>query len=205
MGDLRSELLGRRTPAMPPYRMLLPPGWETFDLDGDDDKRLLAAATARLNSSNRADLAATIGLHLRDAMADLRRQNGFVYAIPGEGAPTWVLGSASMVGLRRKSTPDLTLDDVVRNAVMQHDAAPLGEDARIMRWIENRPVTIDGETARAMTLNYLIPIPGTRRTQAVHWVVSTAHAEDLPEDDPSVDAWKLLFDVHVATFAWLPE
>jgi hypothetical protein len=205
MNDLRNELLGTRTPVMPPYRMLIPPGWEVFDLGDDDERQVLQRATSRLTANNRPDLAAKLQPLVADALAGLRRQNAFVYAIPGENAPTWILGSASLVGIRRIGTPDLTLDDVVRNAVFQHGAAPLGEDGRIMRWVESRPVTLDGETARALTLNYLIPITGTRRTQAVQWVVSTTHADDMAEDDPSLEAWKLLFDVHVATFAWIPE
>ncbi|MBN8205071.1 hypothetical protein JF550_03755 [Microbacterium esteraromaticum] len=205
MSDLRNELLGSRTPTLPPYRMLVPPGWEVFELGEQDETQLIGRAAARLKANNRGDLTAAVGRYVRDALTDLRRQNAFAYAIPGEEAPTWVLGSASLVGIRRVSTPDLTLDDVVRNAVAQHGGAPLGEDARIMSWAESRTVTMDGETVRSLMLNYLIPIPGTRRTQAVHWVVNAAHAEDMPDDDPKLEAWKLLFDVHVATFAWLAE
>ncbi|MBS1674273.1 MAG: hypothetical protein JSS74_09940 [Actinobacteria bacterium] len=205
MSDLRNELLGRRTPALPPFRMLVPPGWLVFDLGEEDERALLAKATARLGAASRPDLAATLGLHVRDALANLRRQHGFAYALPGENAPTWILGSASLVGIKRTSTPELPLDDVVLNMVASYGAAPLGEDGRILSWVERRPVTMDGETARSLMLNYLIPIPGTRRTQAVHWIVNAAYADDMPDDHPTLEAWKLLFDVHVATFAWIPE
>lgn len=203
MNDLRTELLGRKTPTLPPYRMLLPPGWITFDLGEADEKTVLGQATARLGAAGRPDLAATLNLHVRDALSDLRRQNAFVYALPGEGSPTWKLGSASLVGIKRSSTPDVTLDDIVLSVVANHGAAPLAGDERILRWIEHRSVSLDDADARSMVLNYLIPVPGTRRTQAVHWVVNAAYPDDMPSDAPALETWQLLFDAHVATFSWM--
>ncbi|WP_045270189.1 hypothetical protein [Microbacterium azadirachtae] len=205
MSDLRNELLGRRTPAMPPFRMLLPSGWLAFDLSEENEDRVISQGLARLAASGNGGMSATIGPMLRDAFASLRRQNGFAYAIPGEAAPTWAVGPASIIGLKRASTPEVTLDDVVMHVVAEFGAAPLGGDERILAWAETRTVTVQGEQARALTLNYLIPIPGTRRTQAVQWTVTTACAPDLPEDAPGLQQWKLLFDVHMATFAWVQE
>jgi len=205
MSDLRTELLGRRTPALPPFRILLPAGWLAFDLSEEQEDRVISQGLARLAASGNGGMSAKIAPMLRDAFTSLRRQSGFAYAIPGEGAPTWAVGPASIIGIKRASTPEFTLDDVVMRVVAEHGAAPLGGDERILAWSEQRTVTVDDETARALTLNYLIPIPGTRRTQAVHWIVTTACAPDVPEDAPGLQEWKLLFDVHMATFAWLPE
>lgn len=203
MTDLRTELLGRKTPTLPGYRMLLPPGWLVFDLGQGDEKRVLAQAAQRLASGGRPDLVAQLRRHVGDALADLRRQNGFAYAIPGEGSPTWMLGGGSLIGVKRTSQPDRTLDDMVKSVVLEHGAAPLGEDARILAWAEHRSVTLDDVGIRSMVLNYLIPVPGSRRTQAVHWVVNAAYPEDMPPDAPGLQAWQALFDAHVATFSWV--
>lgn len=205
MTDLRTELLGRRSPAMPPFRMLLPAGWLAFDLSEENEDRVISQGLARLAASGNGGMAAKIGPMLRDAFAALRRQNGFAYAIPGENAPTWAVGPASIIGIKRVSTPEFTLDDVVMRVVADHGAAPLGGDERILAWAETRTSKVDGEAARALVLNYLIPIPGTRRTQAVHWSVTTAYAPELPDDAPGLQEWKLLFDAHIATFAWVQE
>jgi len=113
-----------------------------------------------------------------------------------------VLGAASLVGLRRAATPVLPLDAVVEDAVRNLGGVAVGEGHRMVRWTERRPVTVEGVDAVSFMINYLIPIPGTRRTQAVQWTATIAHAPDLAEDDPVLIAWVALFDHHVATFTW---
>lgn len=205
MSDLRAQLLEGASPSIPAYRMLVPPGWDVFDLGTDDEATVVKRVVSRLTAANRPDLAAVMSRHVHEALSSLRRQNAFAYAIAGEGAPTWIIGSASLVGMKRTATPELTLDDIVQNAIANHDGAPLAGDERIVRWSERRPVTMDGETVRTLMLNYMIPIPGSKRTQALHWVVNVAHPEDMPTDHPALAAWEALFDLHVATFAWGPR
>jgi len=204
MSSLRAELTagGSRVPA---YRMLVPPGWEVFDLSDASEAAVISRAETRLRSQGRGDLAAAFVPHVREALSGLRKQNAFAYAFAGEASPTWGLGTASLVGLKRISTPELSLDDVVRTAIVSHAAAPLAGDERIVRWIERRPVTLDGQAVTSLMLNYMIPVPGTRRTQAVHWVVNVAHDPALPDDHESLKAWELLFDGHVATFSWVND
>lgn len=205
MGDLRNELLGGTSSGslIPPYRMLIPAGWQAYDLGEDDERTLVAQASTRLQSAGRADLARHLAQQVRDTLANLRRQNAFCYALAGESAPTWVLGAASLVGMRRDATPELPLDAIVEDAIVNHAAQPLGGDERFVRWTERREVTLDGEKVATTMLNYMTPVPGSRRTRAVQWVVNVAHAVDLPEDDPSLLAWNLLFDTHVASFTWV--
>lgn len=205
MTDLRAELLGGTgaRSLVPPYRMLIPAGWQAYDMSVEDESALTGAATARLRSAGRADLAAGLTRQVQDALASLRQQKAFCYALAGEASPTWVLGSASLIGTRRDATPELPLDAIVQNAVTAHGGAPLGGDERFVRWTERRTATIDGEVVATTMLNYMTPIPGSRRTQAVHWVVNVAHAPELAEDDPALMAWNLLFDTHVASFTWV--
>ena len=202
MSDLRAELKGRIAPSIPQYRMLLPLGWQPYDLSADTERQLVGAARARLSQGGRADLATGFAVQVAEALRSLRGQEAFAFALAGEGAPSWVLGAASLVGLRRAATPDLTLDAVVEDAVRNLGGVAVGEGHRMMRWTERRPVTVEGVDAVSFMINYLIPIPGTRRTQAVQWTATIAHAPDLAEDDPVLIAWVALFDHHVATFTW---
>jgi hypothetical protein len=201
--SLRTELMGGPSTDIPPYRMLIPPGWDAHDLSADAESAVIAQATGRLAQAGRADLAGPLAANVRGALADLRAQRAFAFAVAGEGAPTWALGAASLVGLKRVGTPELTLDEFVAAVISSHDAAPLGGDPRIVRWAERRTTVLDGERLGTLQLNYIIPIPGSRRTQAVHWIVTAAHDADTAADDPRLVAWEALFDVHVATFSWM--
>lgn len=205
MNDLRAELLGGTgaRSLVPPYRMLIPAGWQAYDMSDEDERALTSTATARLRSAGRGDLATGLAQHVQDALSSLRQQKAFCYALAGEGAPTWVIGSASLVGTRRDATPELPLDAIVEYAVTTYGGAPLGGDERFVRWTERRTTELDGESISTTMINYMTPVPGSRRTQAVHWVVNVAHASDLPEDAPALKAWNLLFDTHVASFTWV--
>ena len=200
--DLRAELTGGAGATVPRYRMLLPPGWRSYDMGADTERDLVAAAKARLAEAGRPDLGAALGAQVKDALAQLKGQDAFAYALPAEGSPTWVLGSASLVGLRRRSTPQWTLDDIVEDAVRNRGGVPIGEGHRMVRWTERRPTRVDGVDAVSFLIHYLIPIPGTRRTQAVQWTATVAHGADLAPDDPVLLAWLALFDNHISSFTW---
>ncbi|MEV5072424.1 hypothetical protein MRBLMI12_004084 [Microbacterium sp. LMI12-1-1.1] len=202
MSDLRAELRGTVAPAVPQYRMLLPLGWQSYDVTADTERELLGAARTRLSQAGRPDLASGLAVQVGDALRSLRAQDAFAFALAGETAPSWALGAASLVGLRRKSTPEIPLDAVVEDAVRNRGGIAIGEGHRMVRWTERRPVTLEGVAAVSFLINYLIPIPGTRRTQAVQWTATVAHAADMAEDDPVLLAWVALFDHHVATFTW---
>lgn len=202
MSDLRSELRGRVAPALPGYRMLLPLGWQAYDLSDQTERELVGAARSRLSGAGRADLAAGLTGQVGDAFRSLRGQDAFAIAFAGESAPSWALGAASLVGLRRSATPEFPLDAIVEDAVRNRGGVAVGEGHRIVRWADRRPVSIDGVSAVSLLINYLIPIPGTRRTQAVQWTATVAHAPDLAEDEPVLLAWVALFDHHIASFTW---
>jgi hypothetical protein len=182
--------------------MLLPLGWQPYDLSADTERDLIGAARVRLSQGGRPDLAVGLSAQVSDALRSLRSQDAFAFALAGEGAPSWVLGAASLVGLRRTATPDLPLDAVVEDAVRNRGGVAVGDGHRIVRWTERRPVTLDGVSAVSFLINYHLPIPGTRRTQAVQWTATVAHGAELPEDAAELAAWVALFDHHVATFTW---
>ncbi|PRB10338.1 hypothetical protein CQ047_07640 [Microbacterium sp. MYb72] len=203
MSDLRSELLGRRGATIPPYRMLLPPGWDAYDLSEQTEKELVKRATTRLRAAQATEaLTLNLSRQVRDALASVRAQNGFVYAFAGESAPTWALGSASLIGIKRAATPEAPLGRVVENVIANQGGVAVGEGHRIVRWTERRPVSMDDVDAVSFMINYLIPIPGSKLTEAVQWTVTVAHEADLPEDDPVLELWVALFDAHIATFTW---
>ncbi|MFV0408060.1 MAG: hypothetical protein ACK5LN_14780 [Propioniciclava sp.] len=203
MTDLKTELTGSTGALVPPYQMLIPAGWQAFDLSLHDERAIVAQAVLRLRSNGRGDLAPHLTHQVGQALTTLRRQNGFAYAIAGETSPTWAIGSASLVGVRRDATPDLPLDTVVTDAITRHGGAPLGGDERFVRWTTRRTVTLEGEEVTTTTINYLTPVPGSRRTQALQWSATVTHAADVAAEDPVLETWNLLFDTHVASFTWL--
>lgn len=202
MSSLRNELLGSSGEIIPPYRMLLPPGWESFDLSEATEKVLLSRAGARLQGAGNTTFGPVLAGRVHEVLGELRARQGFAYAFAGESAPTWAIGAASMVGLKRTSTPEATLDQFVENVIRRHNAEPIGEAHRIVRWTERREATVEGADVASLLINYLIPIPGTKRTSAVQWTVTVMHEQDMPADHPSLLLWLALFDLHVSTFTW---
>lgn len=218
MSDLRAELMagsagldgsrlaaGASLPGIPPFRMLLPPGWQWYDLSAETEQSLVGAARRRLIDGGRPDLVAPLTEQVRDALRGLRSQEAFLYAVPGEGSPTWALGAASLMGLHRRATPYVTLDDIVEDAVRNLGGIAIGDQRRIVRWTDRRPVRTDEGDIISLLIHYLLPVPGTRRLRAIQWTASIAHDPELTMDDPRLLAWLELFDNHLATFAWTAD
>ncbi len=201
MASLRDEILGV-TPSGHRFAMLLPPGWEAHDLSEEDVAAVMQRASLRLAHAHRPDLLATLREYVRRAASALVSQNAVAYAFAGEASPTWALGSASLIATVRSSSDQLPLDAVVRNAISNHGAVPLGDTLSVVRWVERRPVELEGEELDSTMINYLIPVPGTRRSRALQWTVTVPHARDLPENDRRLATWVALFDGHIATFQW---
>ena len=87
VSDLRAELTGSVGATVPRYRMLLPPGWRSYDLSTDTERELVAAARARLSEAGRPDLAAALATILDQNTAPL----AFLFV-------TVILFSFSLVG-----------------------------------------------------------------------------------------------------------
>ncbi|CAN7207344.1 hypothetical protein LJR042_000594 [Microbacterium maritypicum] len=202
MSSLRAELTGNSGTMIPPYRMLLPPGWEAFDLSEATERDLIRRADARLRGAQNTTFGPVLAGKVHEALEGLRARQGFAYAFAGEAAPSWAIGAATLVGLKRSSTPEATLEQLVESAIRHHAGIAIGEGQRIVRWTERREVSLDGEDVASLLINYLIPIPGTRLTEAVQWTATVTHEADLPADHPNLTLWTALFDTHVSTFTW---
>ncbi|WP_309102963.1 hypothetical protein [Microbacterium sp.] len=202
MSSLREQLTGTSGTVIPPYRMLLPPGWEAYDLSETTERELIQRASARLQAAQNPALAPVLAGRVREVLDQLRARKGFAYAFAGDAAPSWAIGAATLIGLKRISSPEATLDQLVERAIRHHDAVPIGEGEKIVRWTERRQVSVDGEDVASFLINYLIPIPGTKRTEAVQWTATVSHEADMPADHPNLLVWLALFDTHVSTFTW---
>lgn len=183
---------------------MLPPGWEAHDLSDSARDELLARAGARFARHHRPDLFATLSAHVERAVHAMRSQRAVVLAFAGDASPTWALGAASLVATIRTGTADVPLDGVVRRAI-ERGAVAIDDGFRIVRWTERRPVSMDGVDLDTTTVNYLVPVPGTQRTEALQWTLSVPHERELAADDPRIETWVLLMDAHLATFQWDAE
>lgn len=198
---LRAELLGEVDG--PRFRMILPEGWKAISPSDDAESELLAAATRRLAEVHRPDLLGQLRPLVRDAFTKLREGKAFTVLMAGEGAPEWAFLPASVIGSIRESTAEASLDEIVRQAIRDHGAVPLGESRQIVRWSRTKTQTIGGEKIGVTALVYLIPVPETKRSRAVQFVASLSHPPDAGEDDLTVSRIAALLDAHISTFQWV--
>ncbi len=203
MAGLRSEILGEAETGRR-FRMMLPPGWEAHDLSDRSRDALLDRAGARLARQHRPDLFASLSGQVERAVSAMRSQQAVALAFAGDDSPTWSLGAASLVAAVRVGTPQVPLDDIVRNAISRGGVA-IDDEFRIVRWTERRPVSMEDVDLDTTMVNYLIPVPGTNRGKAVQWTLTIPHERDRAGDDPRLEKWVELMDAHVATFQWDAE
>ncbi|HET8867118.1 MAG TPA: hypothetical protein VFM87_02195 [Agrococcus sp.] len=202
MTDLRTLLRGGGT--VPAFRMLLPQGWTAHRPDEQGQRQLLDEAAKKLAVAGRPELLVQLRAQAATAYRHLREQRAFLVIMPGEGTPQSLFLPATITGIERVGTPEASVAEVVVDAIRRRGARPLDDTGRIVRWVERRDVTLDGDTAATTSIVYMMPIPGTEKRRAVQLTAVITHPTDLSADDEVLERWIALIDTHVATFSWEP-
>ncbi|GAA1983761.1 hypothetical protein [Microbacterium pumilum] len=205
MNSLREELGGGQ-PGVPDFRLMLPPGWTTYDTTERTEKELLAKARERLRQAHRPDAYAILAGHVERALAAARKQGAFMMIMAGDDAPSWSTVPVSILGTITQGTPEVSLDRMVADAIERRGARALDGSRHFLRWSDERTVELTGESLGAHTVVYLTPVPGTNRRKALQLTATLAHPVDVdPTTDPQMAAWLQLLDGCIATFAWTSE
>lgn len=199
-GPTPREQLGR-TPD-PDFELQLLPGWERRSPDDADRERLEAALKARFMSIQRPDLHAYARGILRESYSAMQKEGAVAfYAATAQADDTvWIPGS--IVASVRHPPAGATLDDMVRHAIREYDAAPLFGDKRFVRFEREKALTIEDAELIQTSIVYLTPIPGTQRRRALQFTASFGRSPDLAPDDKKIVTYKSAFDLVISTLRW---
>lgn len=201
-GPTLRELLGG--PRDPEFELQLLPGWARHVPDEADEARIEAALRQRFLQAHRPDLLVEARTLLRESHETMRDEGVVAYYAPTDpGDDTLWLPGSLLVTVR---TPPAggTLDDVVRAAIRELGAKPLFGDKRFMRFERERTIDLDEGSIVSSTIEYLTPIPGSRRRRALQLTAAFGRPSGVSADDERIRAFVLAFDACVASLRWVP-
>lgn len=202
MTSLLDEMRNGGTQPVPPFAVLLPPGWVSLEPTEDALRDLADRASAVFRSQHRPDLDGRFRALMDRATRELLQRDPVRIILPGGDAAPEDLFPLSIVVARVTAPGDGPLDEKVHELVRRHGAAPFDEDAQVLRWHSDGQVPLDGGTATVRSFNYLIAIPGTGRHSALMFtgVLPVAAADGLDED--TIAGAQALMDAIISTFRW---
>lgn len=204
MGGLGNDLRASLGAAPDPeFTMELPPGWTRRAPDRSTQAMMTAGLRSRMMQAHRPELFAQATSMLKDSFEIMRRGDVVAFFSATEPGDDTLWLPASILASVRRAQPDVTLDEVVRHAILEYDAVALDDAKRIVRFERDALETVQDEQVRVLTVVYLTPIPGTHRRRALQLTASIARPVDMEADDPAIDAQRLLFDGCVSTLRWL--
>ena len=202
-GSTLREQLG--VSAEPDFEIDLPPGWERRDVSDDDRASLEAALRKKFLSVQRPDLHAAVHALVDGSYSAMTSAGAVAYyaATTGDEHTLWIPGS--IVVSTRTATPEISMDQMVAHAIREFEAKPLLGDKRFIRFERDETVTVGESSIGLTTVEYLTPIPTTRRRRALQFTATVARPVDAAVDDEQVVASKHLYDACISTLRWVAK
>lgn len=198
--SLREELLGL-APAVPRFRILLPPEWASFPVTPDLGDQFERKAREVFARAGRPDLDGVFTAQLARAMRGLQEAGAKYIFLPSERTPGKDPFALSMVATFIDS-PDGPLDAWI-TARVRSGAEMLDPEGRIVFW-RDRGLGLDGETHKAQS-TYVIPVPGSKRRKALMLTGTTIVGAESDDDDEYAVAVRMIFDAMVSTVTWIVD
>lgn len=189
----------------PDFELKMLPGWERRSPDEADQAQLGQALKSRFMQMQRPDLYASASRMLTESYESMRSKGVIAYYAATSGDDDALLIPGSIMVTLRKSTPDASVDSYVRNLIANEGGQPLFGDKRVIRVERERVVDIEGSSMTRTGIEYLTPVPGSKRRRALQLVASFARPSTTPGDDPNIVSYKMAFDVCVSTLRWIPS
>lgn len=207
MTSLRDELTGGgKATGLPSFRMMIPPGWRAHSTGPETEKELLQKAARRLAPAHRVDLHGLLALHVSTALRKARTQGALAMVLPGADTAPALFAPASLMVMLREAPVGATMDSYVIDVIRTRGARPLDTAERFVRWVTRGTTEVDGQRIGSYLVEYLTPVPGSNKTQALHLAYSLGHPIEMdPLTDERISSWVALMDAHVATLAWEDE
>lgn len=201
MASLKAELRGE---TLPEFTLTLPAGWVRRAPSDQVRDEMLAAAKKRLMSVHRPDLYVQLNGMVSRMFREMNRVDTVAFFIPGPDAPDEAFLPANLTASVRRGSHGASLDSAIAELIRNEGATALGEDKRILRWEQDSTETFEGVRVPTTTVAYFIPVPGTGRKRALQFTLVITRDNDETDDGSYLEGLKMLFDAHLATFAWIP-
>lgn len=191
--------------AEPDFEIDLPAGWERRDVGDEDRAALEAALRKKFLSIQRPDLYATVHALVDGSYSAMTSVGAIAYyaATTGDEHTLWIPGS--IVVSTRTATPDVSLDQMVSHAIREFGAKPLFGDKRFIRFERDEIVSVGESSIGLTSIEYLTPIPTTRRQRALQFTATVARPIEAGVDDEQVVASKQLYDACISTLRWVAK
>ncbi|MBG6238980.1 anti-sigma factor RsiW [Mycetocola sp. CAN_C7] len=190
---------------VPPFRLILPAGWEEKPADRESVTMLIERAREVFQSQHRPDLDSEFS-QLMGVSLHKMKQGGVFALYLQTSVPADEVLPMSMTAAVAQGQLGGTLDRQVTSLFREQKAEFLTDDRAIVRWRSDVEHTgrLSGSSSR--NLNYLVAVPGTERRSAVQFTTTIPYptGEDV-ENEELLDDITLLSDTIISTFAWEPQ
>lgn len=188
---------------VPPYRLIVPDGWEELPADRAGVDALIRRSSAVLRAQHRPDLDAGLRSMLEAAYRKMKQGRAFAIYLQTSAneMPVPMSITASVVSGQFGGT----LDRQVASLFRERNAQFLRDDRTIVRWETAVDVKAGPEAGRAHSVDYLIPVPGRERRDALQFTTVIPLPGDVGDVGDVVSALVELSDLVISTFTWKPE
>jgi hypothetical protein len=189
---------------VPPFRLILPEGWEELPADRTGVDALIRRTSAVFASQHRPDLDSEMRRLLELALRRMRQAKAFaIYLQTTAQADPMPMSITASVAEGQLGG---TLDRQVAALFREQGAQFLTDDQSIVRWLAEVTGRREVAGASSRVIDYLIPIPGTGRRRALQFTTTIALPQDPDAEDLEiVEALTELSDVMISTFDWEPQ
>lgn len=188
---------------VPPYRLLLPAGWQEIPADDAAVHALVERSGEIFRSQHRPDLDAQFRRLMHTAARKMKQGRVFALYLQTEVPEERIL-PLSITAAVTDGQLGGTLDRQVSALFRERGAEFLTDDRSIVRWEADTTAGGELEGTGARVLNYLIAVPGSGRRTALMFTTTIPYPteEDDGFRDQFIDELCLLSDTIVSTFAW---
>ena len=188
---------------VPPFRLMLPAGWEEVPADEAAVRALVERSSEVFRSAHRPDLDAQFRRLLQTAARKMKQGRVFALYLQTDVPEERIL-PLSITAAVTDGQLGGTLDRQVTELFRERGAEFLRDDHSIVRWEADTTTGGELEGTAARVLNYLISVPGTGRRTALMFTTTIPHPteEDDGFRDRFIEELCLLSDTIVSTFAW---
>lgn len=188
--------------AIPPYRLVLPAGWEEAPASSATAQLLIAQGSEVMKRAHRPDLDVEFRSLVRRGFAQLSAAGAVSVYLQSDVPPEQIMPVSIVVSVRRAPEGG-TLDPEVTAMFREGGAGFLRDDRAIVRMEADRAVDGVGGGVRTRQIAYVIAVPGTGRTLALQFTTAIPYPVDGDGDgERMVEEMVALSDVCMSTFAW---